>query len=266
MNLATPLIASNALVVAGLAYTVAKLRRYRRKFIMYKTHETFQPGPINAVEIADFDARFKVTETGPDPSSAIQSVPSYKVQGGIDDFETWIICNFAKTAGRIFEFGTCTGKTAYLLALNSPPETRVTTLTLGPEQAASYRAENADAAHDTNRALAESVFSRFFYTGTPQAAKIEQLLCDSKVFDETDYREQFDLIFIDGSHAKSYVENDTDKALRMVKPGGVILWHDYRGPLRTEGVFGTLNALSQKLPLVHIKGTCLVAYRRTPER
>ena len=111
-------------------------------------------------------------------------------------------------------------------------------------------------------ALVESMFDEFFYAGTPEEAKIEQIFDDSKNFDESSHAEQYDLIFVDGSHAQSYVESDSQKALRMLKPGGVILWHDYRGPLRTQGVYSTLNALSEKYPLVHIKGTCIVAYRR----
>jgi len=46
----------------------------------------------------------------------------------------------------------------------------------------------------------------------------------------------------------------------MLKPGGLILWHDYRGPWRARGVWSTLNALAQSHTLVHIKGTSLVVY------
>ena len=48
----------------------------------------------------------------------------------------------------------------------------------------------------------------------------------------------------------------------MVRPGGIVLWQDYRGPRKAKGVFRALNELNAKLPLVRIKGTALVAYRR----
>ena len=48
---------------------------------------------------------------------------------------------------------------------------------------------------------------------------------------------------------------------RAVQPGGIVLWHDYSGKRRTPGVCAALNALSRELPLVHIGGTTLVAYR-----
>lgn len=48
----------------------------------------------------------------------------------------------------------------------------------------------------------------------------------------------------------------------MVRPGGIVLWHDYRGRKRAEGVFRVLNGLARHLPLVHLAGTNLIAYRR----
>ena len=86
---------------------------------------------------------------------------------------------------------------------------------------------------------------------------------DSKTFDETPWAGQCDLVFVDGSHARSYVESDSQKALRLVKPGGLVLWHDYRGH-KLRGVFDTLNQLARTMPLVHIHGTSIVAYRRPP--
>ena len=34
-------------------------------------------------------------------------------------------------------------------------------------------------------------------------------------------------MFVDGAHSYEYVLSDSDAAYRMVKPGGLILWHDY---------------------------------------
>jgi hypothetical protein len=49
----------------------------------------------------------------------------------------------------------------------------------------------------------------------------------------------------------------------MVKPGGIVLWHDYAHWNR--GVFRALNELARELPLVHIAETSLVAYRKPPD-
>jgi predicted O-methyltransferase YrrM len=161
----------------------------------------------------------------------------------------------------MFEFGTASGRTSYLWARNSPSDARVVTLTLSPTETAAYRREEGDAESDTRNALDESRFSTFYYTGTPVASKITQLYGDSKAFDERPWEARCDLVFVDGSHARSYVESDSRKALRLARPGGLVLWHDYRGPV-LPGVYHTLNALARELPLVHIAGTSLVAYRK----
>ena len=149
-----------------------------------------------------------------------------------------------------------------MLARNAPNDGRVVTLTLPPEGRENYQASAHDDGKDTKAALQESTLTQFYYSSTPVASKITQLFADSKQFDETPYLNQMDLIFIDGSHAQSYVENDTEKALRMLKPGGLLLWHDYRGANRAKGVFKALNNLNKKLTLMHIENTSLVAYRK----
>ena len=50
-----------------------------------------------------------------------------------------------------------------------------------------------------------------------------------------------DVILIDGDHGKAAVEHDSLLALDLVRPGGVIIWHDY-GNLEVE-VTGVLDQL-----------------------
>ena len=219
----------------------------------------FRNWPIPKVEIDQFDARFQPETQGPSKNTEISFIGG---AGSISDFETWILCTFAKKSLNIFEFGTFAGKTTYLLAKNAPKSSKIFTLTLAPEGRSAYKASESDDAKDTKSALDESIFTSFYYTNTPVSSKITQLFADSKMFDESPYVGKMDLIFIDGSHAHSYVESDTQKALKMIKPGGVIFWHDYRGPNRAPGVFETLNKLQKDLKLVHIAGTSLVAYKK----
>ena len=198
---------------------------------------------------------------GPAVASEITAIANYRVPGGISDVETWVLCNLAKSARLIFEFGTASGKTSYLLARNAPPDAKIVTLTLAAEARHLYSAEADDDRAAECAALAESL-GDFTYAGTAAAAKITQLLGDSKAFDEAPYAERCDLVFVDASHARSYVENDSRKALRMVRPGGYVLWHDYAGPRHARGVYEALNALARELPLRHIDRTMLVAYQR----
>lgn len=56
---------------------------------------------------------------------------------------------------------------------------------------------------------------------------ISFLKCDSATFNETPYRDQIDLVFVDGAHNMDYVRNDSEKGWRMLRAGGIIVWHDF---------------------------------------
>jgi hypothetical protein len=236
----------------------AHARRRRRR-----AEDLFGRYAIPPIPLAELDPMFQSGPFGPELATEVHFIGRGGVQvpGGTTDSEAWILAVLAKGARRMFEFGTCTGKTAYLWARNSPPGAIVTTLTLAPEEAALYSADVRDTSLDREHALAESCFQSFLYSGTEVEPKIVQLFGDSKQFDETPFLGQMDLIFVDGSHAYSYVHSDSDKALRMIKPGGLILWHDYRGPLGGKGTDRALIELAQRLPLRHVAGTEMVAYR-----
>jgi predicted O-methyltransferase YrrM len=46
-------------------------------------------------------------------------------------------------------------------------------------------------------------------------------------FEDVDFKDsKFDCIYIDGNHSYAEVINDTKRALSLIAPGGVIIWHD----------------------------------------
>lgn len=183
------------------------------------------------------------------------------VPGGTSDAEAWILAVLAKSSKVMFEFGTCTGKTSYLWAKNSPADSKVYTLTLPPEKLVEYSDTKSDDSIATNNAMSESVFTKFLYTDTDVAHKVTQIFSDSKTYDETSLHNSCDLIFIDGSHAYSYIKSDSEKAFKMLKKGGLILWHDYDGVYRNnKDVYKYLNELSSTMKLHHVKGTTFVVY------
>ena len=77
----------------------------------------------------------------------------------------------------------------------------------------------------------------------------------------------YDFIFIDACHNGPAVRADTELALPRLAPGGVIAWHDYRHR-GAEWVYGVnlvpevLNELGQRLPLRHLAGTTVAAWRK----
>lgn len=265
----TFLLISNALFLLLLIEAARRMLNYRSELKKLKLRYQSQLKAIEGtfdsviplVRLDEFHEVFAQTGSGFNPDTEVSFI-GYWLTGGTSCFESWVLSVLAKQATFLFEFGTCTGKTTYLWAKNSPAEARIITLTLGKDQHADYLAAEEDNPLATRTALDESAFDRFIYSGTPVEHKITQLFGDSKRFDETPYLKQCDLIFIDGSHAYSYVKNDTEKALRMLREGGLLLWHDYRDRnVETRGVRRYLDELSETLPLIRLSETSLVAYR-----
>jgi len=124
---------------------------------------------------------------------------------------------------KIFEIGTFRGRTALNFALNSPEDCAIYTLDLPPQ--------NRDAQMQTTNAADAAIIAKSItgidYRDRPASRKIVQLLGDSTTFDFTPYFGQIDLVFVDGAHHYDAVKSDTRNALRLIKPGGTILWHDF---------------------------------------
>lgn len=151
----------------------------------------------------------------------------------------------------IVEFGTFDGLTALHLAINSPPEARVVTVDLHPEDP--IRKQNSDDTFYTRGVVVGEHFHE-----TPEADKIQQVYCDSTQFDVSPYEHKANFIFVDAGHAYDLVRSDSLKSLQMIAPGGAILWHDYH--YVHPGVYRWLNELSGQIPLFQIPGTTFVCH------
>jgi len=67
-----------------------------------------------------------------------------------------------------------------------------------------------------------------------------------------------DAVFIDGDHSRKGVENDSALALKLVRPGGIVIFHDYH-QLGTVDVRDVLDELfTAGWDLQHVKDTWLV--------
>ena len=66
------------------------------------------------------------------------------------------------------------------------------------------------------------------YRQAGYSARVNQLLCDSRAFDTAKFGpDHFDTVLIDGGHTPDIVTSDTDKALRVLRRGGMCVWHDF---------------------------------------
>ncbi len=74
--------------------------------------------------------------------------------------------------------------------------------------------------------------------------------------DDSNISGLFDVAFIDGDHGKHAVMKDYKLAKRLVRQGGIIIFHDYENP--TVEVTGVLDILHERgVDLKHVGGTCL---------
>lgn len=72
------------------------------------------------------------------------------------------------------------------------------------------------------------VFIGHLYRGAGFGHRVCQVLCDSRDWDASAYPAGFfDTALVDGGHTPHVVASDTRKALSLVRPGGLILWHDF---------------------------------------
>ncbi len=125
----------------------------------------------------------------------------------------------ARTA---FEFGTYKGVSTTQLAANLQPDGTLYTLDL-PEE--SEQATKLRILKDAERQIAAET-GKGSLIPAELRSKVEFLRMDSADFDPMPFSERMDVVFVDGAHSFDYVRNDSEKGWSMVRPGGILIWHD----------------------------------------
>ena len=151
-------------------------------------------------------------------------------------------------ARSLFEIGTFNGETTRRMAEAAGPEGHVYTLDLTPETIDSFKSDW----------FKGSMIGEKF-RDSPVASRITQLYVKANTFDFGPYYGKMDLVFVDADHEYASVLADSLAALRLVRPGGVILWHDFLSAWP-----GTVHAIKEAThgkSLVRISGTNLAALR-----
>jgi predicted O-methyltransferase YrrM len=153
---------------------------------------------------------------------------------------------------RIFEIGTATGQSTLLMARQAP-DAVIETLDLG--SALPALGVQAD---EPPWADVDAIGAAF--RGTEHDARITQHLGDSATFDYEPFAGAIDLVFVDGAHTYDYVRSDSQNALHVLAPGGVIIWDDcnYQNPGVSKALH-ELQAAGTKVYRVH--GTRFAVHR-----
>lgn len=149
---------------------------------------------------------------------------------------------------RAFEIGTYTGATTLVIAMNSCEDTEIFTLDLPSPRKEKNQSTN---------------YIGSVYQGT--TGNIKQLYGDSSIFDFHPYHATMDLVLVDGNHQYEFAKVDSVNALRMTRPGGVIIWDDYLWDEKypeCAGVTRCLDELVKEHDIANIVDTRLAICRR----
>ena len=224
---------------------------------------------IDEIKITDVHEIFyldNISENlkGPKKDVIIKSFsisPDNKVIGMTSDYEAWILSSLSKISKNIFEFGTCSGKTTYLMGLNSSNDTNIYTITLNPNDLGGITKRDFDNKVSFRNLINESVYNKFLFSGKEIEKKIKVIFQNSLNFEITNYKKKMDLIFIDGGHTYSVVKNDSEKSFQMLNDNGIILWHDYvPGKRSAKDVVKYINEISKTKKIYKIKNTSLCIF------
>lgn len=187
-----------------------------------------------------------------------------KVDGNVRLTELAVIAGIARNVEEntiLFEIGTFDGRTTLNLALNSPHNCKVLTLDL-PKEMESVNKLVPGEEKFVNKKSSGFRFKKYFKEKAHFVNKIKQLYGDSADFDFEPYFNRCSMVFVDGSHSYNNVISDSKNAVNMVKPGGVVIWHDY-------GVWDEVTKALEEfsdihsLNLTHIETSSLVFWKKT---
>ena len=126
-------------------------------------------------------------------------------------------------AKKVLEIGTFNGNTTLNIAANLPDDGEVVTMDLPLDEPGEYGLKVEEGMRNvTDRQVIGQQFK-----GHELARKIRQVFGDTAKADFNALEGPFDVAFIDGCHDYAYVKSDTDNVLKVMRPGGCVLWHDY---------------------------------------
>jgi Methyltransferase domain len=153
----------------------------------------------------------------------------------------------------IAEFGTFRGRTTYNLALNSDAE--VTTIDIGSELG-----QLIDVGVNIEKHGYPSYKTGEIFLNGPASvrSRIKQITGDSTKLDLSHLYGKMGMVIVDGGHSYEVCKSDSEKALRMVREGGVVIWDDYS--TYWPGVKQALDELSASIKLSYLPRESLVVH------
>jgi predicted O-methyltransferase YrrM len=233
--------------------TRPKLGRYFWRSLAYEARSadrTVVPSFCYALPIRDLESVFPGLERLP-----ISLIDFRREYGGISFREAQLLtASIRQLQPRtLFEFGTFHGATTIQLAANAPSDATVHTIDLPDDH---------PLRGDTRTVDVSPVKVGQCFRDSTWENRIRQHYGDTTQFDFSEFEGKCDWIFVDAAHTYECASSDTQNALRMIRPGGVIFWHDC--VLAFPGVCRVLEELARTRPVFRVAETslgCLIVPR-----
>ncbi len=174
--------------------------------------------------------------------------------------ETAILVTLSKfvKAKKIFEFGTYLGIQTLNLIMNMPSSSRIWTIDFDRK---SFK-KAVQLKHD----IPYSKFhfkniNKLAFINTPYQKRVITLKGDSNQFNYSNYKNAFDMIYIDGGHDRRTLNSDTNYAFKILNKDipSCIAWHDYQAsnyPKLTDYI----DRLAAKYRIFYVQETHICFY------
>jgi predicted O-methyltransferase YrrM len=163
--------------------------------------------------------------------------------------ETSILIELVKSVSPkvMIEFGCNVGITAKRVLENVPTLERYIGVDVGPEHVTTLISQIDEV---PNRAGAYAAEDERFFLLTKPSVQLR--------FDDL---EPCDAVFIDGDHSYPAVTYESLLAKRLLRPGGIIVWHDYGNPA-VEVTRALESLCSKDWPIRSVEGSWLAFMRK----
>jgi predicted O-methyltransferase YrrM len=201
--------------------------------------------PSRRYKLATKDIESVIPDIDAAPISLIDFRNEY---GGVSFREAQVLAGSIRVLQprMLFEFGTFHGATTVQLAVNAPADAAIHTIDLASDDPLRGNTQTVDIS---------PVQVGQCFRGSPWEGRIHQHYGDTTKFDFSQFEAKCDWIFVDASHAYQCVAADTRNALRMIRRGGTIFWHDC--VLAFPGVCRALEELGMNHPVFRVADTSL---------
>ena len=135
---------------------ILKVRRQKNRSFNFRQY------PITKVSLSSVAPCFSSNEYGITAKSAVLFIGGEGVLASLTDRETWVLAGLSKSAKKIFEFGTCSGKTTHVMALNTSEDAELFTLTIHPDEVDKLLFDDKDDRRHRELAELEARFTKFY--------------------------------------------------------------------------------------------------------